>query len=492
MGSARDDRLALEVTELKLRLEEAEDIIRAIREGEIDALVMRDPRRQEEVFAIGGTESYRTFMEAMEIGAAALSPDGNVLYANSALGRLLSSESEQLQAEGLRGVLDPVAFANVQSLLGRAHEGRSECEITLSGDAGERHVLVNAAPLELWEERGVALTFTDITHRLAIEQAQQSEQMALAIIASAAEAVVVCNRTGHITHANDAVLAIAAGPVVGKHFGEAFPLAIRSQDGAVDTAQFLREAIAGRPFQGLEASAPDAPSARDLLISAAPLRLTGGKIAGCVVTLVDLTRRKIVEKQQLLLMGELDHRVKNTLALVLSISNRTASTEDTIEGFRSAFSGRMRALAATHNTLAERSWSSIPMREIVRTEVQPFAPDLRAKVSVEGEEYSLLPRAAIAVGLIVHELATNAVKYGALSTEGGHITVSMRRDPAEAFAELFWEERGGPAVSPPRKSGFGRTVITRSMQYSPNGGAELDYRPEGVLCRVRIPAEDVV
>jgi PAS domain S-box-containing protein len=490
-----EDPLTLkrEMTDLRNRLEEAEEIIRAIREGEIDALVVRHPKRDEEVFTIeGGTESYRTFMEAMDIGAAALSPNGQVLYVNSALSRLMRVEREKLQAVGLEAGFDNAAMDAVEALIKRAHNGRSHCEISFLQDSEERHVLIHAAPLELWQGRGVALTFTDITHRMAMEQAQQSEQMALAILASAAEAVIVCNSSGIITHANEAVGAITGEPVVGKPFAEAVELVIRLNGNDVPSPSFIGEVIGGRAFQGVEAIAPSAPSARDLLISAAPLKVTGQKIAGCVVTLVDLTRRKIVEKQQLLLMGELDHRVKNTLALVLSISNRTASTEETIEGFRSAFSGRMRALAATHNTLAERSWSSIPMRDILLTEVQPFEPNLKAKLTIDGKDFQLLPRAAIAVGLIVHELATNAVKYGALSSEAGHIQVTLAHDPDRPYAELHWIETGGPYVPPPTRTGFGRTVITRSMQYSPHGGADLDYRPEGVSCTIRIPAEDVV
>lgn len=493
MAGDQTPSVLAEIGELKTRLEEAEDIIRAIREGEIDALVVRHPKREEEIFTIeGGTESYRAFMEAMDIGAAALGPSGHVLYANSALGKLFGVNCDRIQREGLSSALDAEHMAELDQLIRRAHNGRSACEISFPQNGEEKHVLIHAAPLELWQDRGVALTFTDITHRMVVEQAQQSEQMALAILASAAEAVVVCNRAGIITHANEALSAITSEPVVGRHFADALALSIRIKGVILDGERFITDVIGGYNYQGVEASAPDAPSARDLLISAAPLRVLGDKIAGCVVTLVDLTHRKIVEKQQLLLMGELDHRVKNTLALVLSISNRTASTEDTIEGFRKAFSGRMRALAATHNTLAERSWSSIPMRDIITTEVHPFAPNIQGKVAVSGSDFELLPRAAIAVGLIIHELATNAVKYGALSTESGRIAVVLERDPDKPYAVVHWRESGGPKVLPPEKNGFGRTVITRSMQYSPHGGADLDYRPDGVACSIRVPSEDVV
>src|SRR3546814_4390905 len=123
-------------------------------------------------------------------------------------------------------------------------------------------------------------------------------------------------------------------------------------------------ANSGRTLQGIEAHAPDAPRVKDLLISIAPLTLSGEAISGCVVTMVDLSQRKIAERQQLLMMRALDHRIKNTLALVLSISHRTAASEDTLEGFQDAFSARIQALAATHNLLAEPSWADLVLRDL--------------------------------------------------------------------------------------------------------------------------------
>ena len=120
-----------------------------------------------------------------------------------------------------------------------------------------------------------------------------------------------------------------------------------------------------------------------------------------------------------LLLRELNHRVKNTLALVLSISKRTASTEDTVAGFQSAFSGRIQALAATHNLLADRSWSSISVSEVIAAEIEPFVNQSQSRLQVDGIDVLITPRAAIALGLVVHELATNAVKYGPCPSSRG-------------------------------------------------------------------------
>lgn len=209
------------------------------------------------------------------------------------------------------------------------------------------------------------------------------------------------------------------------------------------------------------------------------------------LTFQDLTRQILVEQQARQLMREVDHRVKNTLALVLSISNRTASSADTLESFRTAFSGRMRALAAAHNTLAERSWSSIRFSDILAAELRPFGDALASRIRFSGADAGLLPRAAVAIGLMLHELIANAVRFGALSVPGGQVELHLSCQPGHAHAELRWRETGGPEVRKPEHAGFGQTVIIRSLQYSPHGGADIDFLPEGISCTMRIPMEDL-
>ena len=302
----------------------------------------------------------------------------------------------------------------------------------------------------------------------------------------------MCDLDGIVTHANAAVASIYAGNPIGKRFEDVIPLTLLETTGLLQASDLISLAIGGTSVQGIEATAPEAPRVKDLLLSAAPLRAGSEDVSGCVITMIDLSQRKAAEKQQLLLMGELDHRVKNTLALVLSICKRTASTEDTVPGFQAAFSGRIQALAATHNLLADKSWSSISITEVIGAEIEPFVGSTHSRLRVEGMDALLTPRAAIALGLVVHELATNAVKYGALSVESGRVQVEVIRQGAEPFLRMNWLEAGGPRVAPPTRKGFGQTVITRSMQYMQNGGAELEYAPEGVRCRIRIPIEDVV
>jgi two-component sensor histidine kinase len=252
-------------------------------------------------------------------------------------------------------------------------------------------------------------------------------------------------------------------------------------------------AVKGGSIQGIEATAPNAPGARDYLVSAAPLQVGNDAISGCVITMVDVSHRKAAEKQQLLLMRELDHRVKNTLALVLSIAGRTLQNEDTLEGFQRSFTDRIQALSATHNLLAESSWTNLTIGDVVDHELSPYVGSSPGRVTMSGLEVGVTPRAAIAFGLIIHELTTNAAKYGALSVPDGNISVRVTGQTGgeEGSLVVEWHESGGPAVSPPSRKGFGQSVITRSLQYSPGGGADLDYDASGLRCTIRIPAIDL-
>jgi PAS domain S-box-containing protein len=496
-----------EIAALRRRLEEAEETLRAIRNGEVDALVMRDGLG-DDVFTIGGdAENYRKFIEAMEPGAAVVDAAGRVLYANAALCALAGQPLAALQGRPLAGcfagrLIGDLGFLLSAPLSSNAGDGRRSAEIVVRSAAGdgdrhvlpgdERHFTVVATPVRLGTVAGIAITFTDLTARVRAERAERAEQVAKAIIASAAEAVLVCDRAGIITHANLAAGQLADAPLVGRAFEEAVPLGFPFGTGLMAGGDLIALAVAGGSIQGIEVAARAAPKVQDYLVSAAPLQIAPGEVTGCVLTMVDLSARKAAEKQQLLLMRELDHRVKNTLALVLSISNRTLSIEDTLEGFQTAFTARIQALAATHTLLAQKSWSNLSLRDVLTAEVAPYADETSGRVRFVDVDVDLAPRSAIALGLIFHELATNAVKYGALSAAKGVVTVrTAGAAPGRDALRLVWSESGGPVVGGPRRHGFGRTVIARSLGYSPNGAANLAFAPEGIVCTIDIPGEDL-
>lgn len=474
--------------ELHRRLAEAEETLRAIREGEVDALVMRGSQA-DEVFALGGQDSYRAFMEAMDIGAAALDSDGKLIYANAALASLFDCGAADLQERGLFEALGPSAARTVRDLIDEAESDRRSRQIVLPWAAGLHHVEVTAAPLPLGFGRGRAVTFTNVTERIEAAAAHESDRIGRAIMASSNEAVVVCNGDGIITHANAGVRHVGETSVVGRPFDEAFPLHFNLSAGLMTARDLVEVALAGTAVRGVEAILHQEGRVRDLLLSAGPLRQSGDAIGGCIVTLADITERKATEKRQALLMGELTHRVKNTLTLVMSIANRTLASIKDMAEFRTAFGRRLEALAATHTLLAEGAWAGLTLEDLINAELAPYVALGSPRVTLGGLDVRIASDTAVALGLIFHELVTNAVKYGALSNDAGRIAIEAAPD-GEAL-ELVWREEGGPPVAAPEKAGFGQTLITRGLGQSSARPTRVEFRPEGLVCRLYLARDQL-
>ncbi|MFD1961354.1 PAS domain-containing protein [Novosphingobium panipatense] len=216
------DTLSLE--ELRRRLVEAEDTLRAIREGDADAVVVRNAN-EDTVFALsGGQESYRAIMEAMDIGAIALDDQGRVLYANAAFCALIGCAATQLQHLPIFEKLDANSAQVVRETIEQARHGRHQVQFVQSHRGSNRHLMVTAAPLPMAFGTGCALTFSDVTARVEAAALEESERIGEAVIASANEAVVVCDRAGNIIKANAAASALMPGEAIGRHFTDALPL----------------------------------------------------------------------------------------------------------------------------------------------------------------------------------------------------------------------------------------------------------------------------
>jgi two-component sensor histidine kinase len=482
---------AAHVAELERRLAEAEETLRAIRDGEVDALLVRGNQRDEVFHIGGGEESYRAFMEAMDAGAAALDEDKRLIYANASLASLLRRPTVGLQGEDLFEALGQPAGDIVRQLLEGSRRGRQSIQVALPQRERTRQVVIAAAPLPLGFSTGWALTFTDITERVEAAAAEESERLGRAIMASANEAVVVCDTAGTITHASSAVLDILSASPVGERFETAFQLSFAPGAGAMLAEDLVTLALAGTSLRGIEASVQSESRVKDVMISAAPLRHARGVVGGCIITLVDLTQRKALEKRQTLLMRELDHRMKNMLALVQSISARTLAGARDLADFGDRFSQRMAALAATQDLLAERAWTSLPIASVLEAELAPYVSPRSSRIVLRNLAMEIGRDAAVAIGLVFHELVTNAVKYGSLAVETGRLSVIAERLP-DGDLEIVWEETGGPLVTPPAKAGFGQTIISRGLGHSASGPTMVEFKPDGVVCRIRLSREALV
>jgi two-component sensor histidine kinase len=199
---------------------------------------------------------------------------------------------------------------------------------------------------------------------------------------------------------------------------------------------------------------------------------------------VDITDRERAEAQRDLLLAELNHRVKNTLAVVQAIAHQTFK-DSKPEGLRKAFEGRIGTLAAAHNRLTQTNWESASLGQVAQDAMNTQAQSAR-RVSVTGPSIMLPPKEALAIAMALHELFTNAVKYGALSAECGQVDVSWEVSAGEMLS-IVWQERGGPTVVPPRHKGFGSMMLERTLALDLLGAVTVEYRPEGLICRIEAP-----
>lgn len=203
----------------------------------------------------------------------------------------------------------------------------------------------------------------------------------------------------------------------------------------------------------------------------------------------DITERKRAEMHEKMLLRELSHRVKNSLATIQALASLTSRNATSLNQFRETFIGRLHAIAAAHDILTSANWIGASLKELVERQVCPYASvgRGRGRVRLSGPRVILLPQQAQLLGLILHELATNAAKYGALSLETGEVDISWSLNGEEPTVVLIWVEKGGPIVVPPEQSGFGTQLIQRSLESSLNGAVSLMYEPEGLRAELTFP-----
>lgn len=208
-----------------------------------------------------------------------------------------------------------------------------------------------------------------------------------------------------------------------------------------------------------------------------------------VGTNIDVTERKMAELHQRLLVNELNHRVKNTLAIVQSIAWQSFRSGGMALPAREAFEGRISALASAHDVLTRRDWAAGSIAQMVSGAVAPYDPG-GGRLTTCGPEVNLEAKTAVALALAMHELATNAVKHGALSTADGHVDVRWTTEAGRL--RLVWRESGGPPVAPPVRPGFGTRLLERGLAEELHGCVRLEFLPGGLVCTVDAPLESAV
>ena len=202
----------------------------------------------------------------------------------------------------------------------------------------------------------------------------------------------------------------------------------------------------------------------------------------------EIGRRKRAEAHQQLLINELNHRVKNTLAIVQSLAMQSFRPGLSPEQGKSAFDARLAALSSAHSLLTRQNWEQASLQETLRSAVEATVGEDMRRVHLDGPDTNLLPQTALSVAMAIHELSTNAIKYGALSNGDGKVSLTWTLDDGVDSGELAirWEESGGPPVAAPPTRGFGIRLLERGLSSEFAGGAAIDFAPGGVVCTMRI------
>lgn len=249
----------------------------------------------------------------------------------------------------------------------------------------------------------------------------------------------------------------------------------------------------GEPYEGRESAAQLQRQPDGLLETVylnfiyQPIRDDAGAVVGIFVQGHDITENVLAAQRQKLMIDELNHRVKNTLATVQSIAIQTARSNTDPASFAETFQSRIMALSHTHNLLTQSHWEGADLRAILEHETEAYGP---TRISLNGPPISLEPAVVLSLGMIFHELATNAAKYGALHTPDGRILIDWGlADQRHRKLKLSWREIGGPKVAAPARKGFGSRLIERNIRHDLAGEIDLVYAPEGLIAELTVPLD---
>ncbi|UYB53683.1 PAS domain S-box protein [Xanthomonas sp. AM6] len=432
------------------------------------------------------------FFENCAVGLHLVAGDGTIVRANQAELDLLGYPAEEYVGRSIRDFhvdADVIEQILRDLLAGQKIDKRSAR--LRARDGSIRHVQITSNARYANGAFVNTRCFTvDVTEQhLANEALREREHQLRQILNALPAAIYMTDAQGKITFFNEAAIDFSGRrPVLGSdewcvtwrlYEADGTPL----PHDQCPMAVALREQ---REIRGVEAIAERPDGTRvPFMPFPTPLRDEDGTVIGAVNMLVDITTRKRAEEEQQALIHELNHRVKNSLASVQSIAFQTFRASPEPSEFLDKFQGRLLALSKAHDLLTRRSWTGLGIDELLETELEPYALAGRERIRRNGPEAVLSPRIALALCMVLHELATNAAKYGALSCESGQVELQWTVD-AGAFA-LSWHETGGPVVAAPATRGFGTRFIDRCIASELGGNVEFAFAPGGMRCRMRFP-----
>ncbi|MCK3854103.1 PAS domain S-box protein [Pseudomonas sp. W2Jun17] len=433
--------------------------------------------------------------EAATIGIAEAGEDGRLLRVNDALCTMLGRPREQLLAMTFLDYTHPDSVEQDAALYARQVAGELDNYVlrkrAFKLDGQALYLDVHSSSVRAPDGRfryGVRV-IQDVTLARKMEnRVRESERHMRDLLEALPAAVYTTDAEGRITFYNRAAVELSGRtPQLGDLWCVTWKLF--NTDGSFLPHDQCPMAVAlkeNRAIRGVEAVAERPDGTRvSFTPYPTPLHDADGNLIGAINMLVDITERKQAEDRQKNLIDELNHRVKNTLATVQSLASQTArNAQDAKDGY-TRFEARLLALSRAHDLLTKRHWGLTPLGVLAQEVLVPVFGHDSGRVVIAGDAIEVDTRVALNLTMTLNELAINALKYGAMSTDTGTLSVSwsVRPQPSGALLTVDWREQGGPSVSTPEREGLGSRLMKRCIERDLGGSFELDFAPEGVHCR---------
>ncbi len=438
---------------------------------------------------------FRTLADNIAQFAWMANASGSIFWYNKRWFDYTGTTLDEMRGWGWKKVHHPDHVDRVVEKISHCFQTGEDWEDTfpLRGcDGNYRWFLSRASPIR--DEDGNVVqwfgTNTDITEQR--EEAERNAQFA-AIVSTSADAIISLSPKGIVQSWNpgaERMFGYGADEIVGKSerilfaddADEEFEEKYRNlRLGQTVLRDAIRRRKDGEPI--------------NVAINAAPMRDVDGEIIGFSAVLRDITERKRVERHLRVVMRELSHRTKNLLAVIIAMVRQTSRTSSDVDVLQKHLIDRLQSLSASHDLLVKEDWAGASLQELIGAVLQPFIGTNSEALETSGPAVFVNATAAQNLGLALHELATNAAKYGSLSVPTGRIGVTCSFEPeggGEPRLHVNWTERGGPTVEPPKSKGFGHVMIERVAPKALNATARYEFPTEGVRWSIAIPLDFVV
>lgn len=488
---------------------------------QVELEIQNEALRSSQVELDESRDSFVTLFEFSPIGYLTLDSRLRITKANIAATELFNCTERELIGQTLSRY---IAKSDADTFYfhcrdARATRKRETCDIRLADTTnGVRHLQLHSILLRSAADQAerFQIALTDISAReqakeellhsqtvletrvrertRALEQANQAllaTDLELRKLSGAVKqsrsSIAISNRDGFVEYVNPRFTEVT-GYTLEEIRAKNTTMLLTDAAGQVDEGEVRRTVQSGKEWRGTLQNAKKNGEIYWEESCISPIADERGEVSHFLTVGEDITARKAAEERQRLLVAELDHRVKNTLSVVLSIAKQTLRTTSTFESFKVAFEGRLMALAQVHRLLTKNRWGAVLLEDLINLAVRPYTDTEGPTAVVNGPPLRLAPKDAQSLHLIFHELATNAAKYGAFSVPGGHVEAAWEIRAAKVY--ISWTECGGPSTATPSRLGFGHELIERTIVDGLGGEAATEYPATGLEWHAVFPVPE--